>query len=115
MIILFIIFFIIVKVLNENKIIKEKKETKKSLHYEALIRNFTINGKNNLLNDNFNDKYLIDNDIKYEKINREIMEINHQLDMKVNLTMCIFILIVIWLRSKDLNHNDFFHSCNLLS
>jgi ABC-type lipoprotein export system ATPase subunit len=109
LILLFVIFFIIVKIMNENKIIKEQEKTEQSLHYETIIRNFTINGKNNILNDNFNENYLIQNNVKYEKVNREIMELNHTLEMKVNIVMCIFILIVIWLRSKDLNQYDFFY------
>jgi ABC-type lipoprotein export system ATPase subunit len=109
LILLFVIFFIVVKIMNENKIIKEQKKTEQSLHYETIIRNFTINGKNNILNDNFNEKYLIQNNVIYEKINREIMELNHTLEMKVNIVMCIFILIVIWLRIKDLNQYDFFY------
>ena len=109
LIVLFVIFFFIVKKMNETKIIKEQEKTKQSLHYETIIRNFTINGKNNILNNNFNENYLIENNVIYEKINREIMELNHDLEMKVNIIMCIFILIVIWLRINDLNQFDFFY------
>jgi ABC-type lipoprotein export system ATPase subunit len=109
LIVLFFIFFMIVKILNERKMEIESEKSDRALYYEGVIRNFTINGKNNILNDNFNREHLIDNNIMFEKTNREIMELNHNLDMKVNIIMCLFILLVILIRIKDLNQNDFFY------
>lgn len=106
---LFAVFFIIVKEMNESKLIQETTLTKKYFHYEKTIRNYIINGKNFLINDEFNKEYLGKNYNTYEKIAKQIQELNNDLDMKINLVMFAFIIIVIWSRIKELNQFDFFY------
>jgi ABC-type lipoprotein export system ATPase subunit len=106
---LFAIFYAIVKSLSEHKLHKETKLTKKFFHYENIIRNYIINGKNFLINDEFNNEYLSSNFNKFEKVNKEIAELNNTLDMNINLVMFGFIIIVIWSRIHDLNQYDFFY------
>jgi ABC-type lipoprotein export system ATPase subunit len=108
-IVLFIVFTYIVNKLNKTKTNKEQDKIKNALFYDAKIRNFTVNGKNNILNDNFNDKYLLENNQLYEKTNRDILELNNNLELKVNTVICLFILLIIWMRSKDLNQYDFLY------
>ena len=106
---LFAIFYAIVKSLSEHKIVKENELTKQYFHYENIIRNYIINGKNFLINDEFNKDYLSTNFNKYEKVNRKISELNNTLDMNINFTMFGFIIIVIWARIHELNQYDFFY------
>ncbi len=106
---LFVLFYAIVKSMNEHKLVEEKELTKKYFFYENIIRNYIINGKNFLINDEFNKEYLTNNFNNYERVNRQIQELNHKLDMNVNIIMFAFILIVIWSRLKELNQYDFFY------
>ena len=106
---LFIVFYAIVKSLNEHKLIEEKKLSKDYFKYEGIIRNYIINGKNFLINDEFNKEYLSKNFTEFEKINKDILILNDNLDMKVNLVMFILIIIVIWLKIHELNQYDFLY------
>lgn len=106
---LFIIYYAIVKSLNETKLESEKELTKKFFFYENVIRNYIVNGKNFLINDEFNKEYLSNNFNNYEKVNRDVQELNHKLDMNINFVMFAFIIIVIWSRIKELNQYDFFY------
>ena len=89
---LFIIYYAIVKSLNETKLESEKELTKKFFFYENVIRNYIVNGKNFLINDEFNKEYLSNNFNNYEKVNRDVQELNHKLDMNINFVMFIFML-----------------------
>ncbi len=106
---LFAVFYSIVRVLNEHKLIKETKLTKQYFNYDTIIRNYIINGKNFLVNDEFNKEYLTDNFNKFESINKQISELNNDLDMNVSLFMFAFIIIIIWARIHELNQYDFFY------
>jgi ABC-type lipoprotein export system ATPase subunit len=106
---LFAIFYAIIKSLNEHKLEKETILTKKFFHYENIIRNYIINGKNFLINNEFNKEYLSSNFNKFEKINKQITELNNTLDMNINVVMFGFIIIVIWSRIHELNQYDFFY------
>jgi ABC-type lipoprotein export system ATPase subunit len=106
---LFAIFYAIVKSLSEHKLQKETGLTKKFFHYENIIRNYIINGKNFLINDEFNKEYLSSNFDKFEKVNKQISELNNNLDMNINFVMFGFIIIVIWSRIHELNQYDFFY------
>lgn len=106
---LLIVFCIIVKFLNEYKNLEETELTKDFFKYENIIRNYVINGKHFLINDEFNKKYLIKNFTKYEKVNNDILTLNYNLDMKVNILMFCLIIIVIRLKIHELTHMDFFY------
>jgi putative ABC transport system ATP-binding protein len=106
---LFIIFYGFVKWLNEDKMIVEHELTNKFFKYETTSRNYIINSKIFLMNGEFNNEYHTNNLINYEKTNEKIMELNNDLDMKVNILMLIFILIVIKAKIETLNPGDFFY------
>ena len=106
---LVIVFCIIVKILNEYKNTEETVLTKDFFKYENIIRNYVINGKHFLINDEFNKKYLIKNFTNYEKVNNDILSLNYDLDMKVNILMFCLIIIVIRLKIHELTHIDFFY------
>lgn len=109
LIILFIIYFIIVKELNEIKLKEEVILTKKYFKYEGLIRNYIIYSKNLLVNNEFNETYLSENLHKFENINKQISESNNKLDMNINIIMFIFICIVLKNRIHELNQYDFLY------
>jgi putative ABC transport system ATP-binding protein len=106
---LFAVFYAIVKSLNEHKLIEEQKLSKDYFKFEGIIRNYLINGKNFLINDEFNKEYLFNNFGKFEKVNKDIQILNHNLDMNVNILMFSLIIIVIWLKLHELNQFDFFY------
>lgn len=106
---LFAVFYAIVKSLNEHKIVKEKKLSKNYFKYENIIRNYLVNGKNFLINDEFNKEYLSKNFSKFENVNKDIQTLNHNLDMQVNMLMFGLIIVVIWLKVHELNQYDFFY------
>lgn len=109
LIVLFIIFYAIVKLLSEHKLQKETGLTKEFIHYENIIRNYIINGKNFLINNEFNNEYLTGNFNKFEKVNKQIIELNNDLNMNINFAMFGFIIIVIWSKRFELNQFDFFY------
>lgn len=106
---LFAVFYAIVKSLNEHKLTEEKKLSKDYFKYEGIIRNYLINGKNFLINDEFNKEYLSKNFAEFERVNKDIQTLNHNLDMKVNMLMFGLIITVIWLKVHELNQYDFFY------
>ena len=106
---LFAVFYAIVKSLNEHKLVEENKLSKDYFKYEGIIRNYLTNGKNFLINDEFNKEYLSKNFGEFERVNKDILTLNHNLDMKVNLLMFGLIITVIWLKVHELNQYDFFY------
>jgi ABC-type lipoprotein export system ATPase subunit len=106
---LFAVFYAIVKSLNENKLVEENKLSKEYFKYEGIIRNYLTNGKSFLINDEFNKEYLSKNFGEFERVNKDILTLNHNLDMKVNLIMFGLIITVIWLKVHELNQYDFFY------
>lgn len=105
---LFAVFYAVVRVLNERKLIEERELTKKYFKYEGSIRNYIINGKNLLLNNEFNKKYSMKNYHNFENINAQIFELKNMLELKVDIAMLIFIIIVIVSRINRLTHFGFF-------
>jgi ABC-type lipoprotein export system ATPase subunit len=105
---LFAIFYALVKSLSERKLINEDNLTKKYFTYENIIRNYIINAKNFLINDELNQKYLNNNINKFENINLDITELNNKLDMKINILLFVFIIIVITVKYKELDQFKFF-------
>ena len=106
---LFAIYYAFVRSLNEHKNIKEIDMAKDYFKYENIIRNYIVNGKHFLINDDFNKEYLIKNLSQYEQVNNNIQKLNNDLDMNVNMLMFGLIIIVIWLKINELNHIDFFY------
>ena len=106
---LFAVFYAIVKSLNEHKLVEEQKLSKDYFKYEGIIRNYLTNGKSFLINDEFNKEYLSKNFGEFERVNKDILNLNSNLDMKVNLVMFGLIITVIWLKVHELNQYDFFY------
>ena len=106
---LFAVFYSVIKVLNEYKIIKEVELIKQHFSYETLIRNYIINSKSFLINDELNNNYLSQIFDKFENINYQMTELNHKLDMNTNIALFIFIVVIIGAQMKNLNHYDFYY------
>lgn len=109
LIILFIILYFIIKILNDNKLLKEIDITKKYFVYKNMIRNYFINSKHTLINNDFNDEYITNKINNVETITQKISDLTNVLDMKINVIMFIFIIIVILCRIDKLNKYDFFY------
>ncbi len=105
---LFFVFFNIVKMLNEKKVVKEEPYINKIFPYEEKVRNYLINSKNYLINDEFNSKYLNKKFYEFNNLQTTINEINNKLDMRINICLFLFIVIAIGSKIKNLNPYDFF-------
>ena len=112
---LFFVFFYIVKMLNEKKVIKEEPYVNKIFPYEEKVRNYLINSKNYLINDEFNNNYLNKKFYEFNNLGTIINEINDKLDMKINICLFVFIVIAIVSKIKKLNPYDFFISFVIIS
>jgi ABC-type lipoprotein export system ATPase subunit len=106
---LFFIYYAIIKVLNEWKNIDESQLNNKVFSYENTIRNYIISSKNLLVNNELNTNYLNKNIHGLQDINFNINELNNNLDMKVNIFMICYILIVLYHKIDHLNINEFFY------
>lgn len=106
---LFILFFIIVKQLNESRMDEELGLAKQYFKYDSIIRNYMINSKNFLVNNEFNNEYITKNLSNYEKISKEIVESSHILDMRINILMFVFICIILRSRIDELTPSDFMY------
>jgi ABC-type lipoprotein export system ATPase subunit len=108
LIILFIIFIIIVNYLNNEKIIKEKILMNDYFEYDTIIRKYLINSKHFLINNDFNNEYLLNNINKFVNINNDIEEVNNKLDFNINIWMFIYIIIIIKSKLNMINEYDFY-------
>jgi len=108
-IVLFIIFFIIIKKLNENKYKAETDITIKRFKSNLFLRNYIITNKNLFINNEINNKYLHNNVIKYNNLLKDINNLNNNLEFKTNMCMIIYILIIIKNKFKNLNYLDFYY------
>jgi ABC-type lipoprotein export system ATPase subunit len=106
---LFSVFYAVIAVMNEHKLIIESKLTQELYDVENQVRNYVINSKQFIVNDDFNRKYVDENIDKAESINNDIFCLNNHLDMKVNIILFSFILTVIYLKRKELSPTDFLY------
>jgi ABC-type lipoprotein export system ATPase subunit len=103
----FFIYFAIINVLNENKYLEESELNISIFKYDSIIRNYIITSKNLLVNKELNVNYLNKNIDEFQKINKDITEVNNNLDMKTNICIIIYVLIILSNNLKKLNKNDF--------
>jgi ABC-type lipoprotein export system ATPase subunit len=106
---MFCIFFSVIKNLSDHNFIKEKEETKNIIKYDNIIKNYLVNSKNFLINDEFNQEYLFDNLYKLEQTGINIGELNNTLNTKINLSMFVIIIIILLVKIDKLNQFDFFY------
>ena len=106
---LFSIFVAIVSSLNEWKYIKENIKLNKQLLLENKIRNYIINSKSYIINNEINNNYLLSSIDKSKNINNSISTINNQLDMSVNICIMIYILIIMGNNINNLSPTSFFY------
>lgn len=106
---LFSIFVAIVSSLNEWKYINENKILNKQLLLENKIRNYIINSKSYIINNEVNSNYLLNNINNSKNINNSISTINNQLDMSVNICIMVYILIIMGNNINNLSPKSFFY------
>ena len=106
---LFIIFYIIIRTLNEVKILKEIKLINDTSIYNENIKNYISCSKNFLINDELNETHLFNNIDKFEESKLKLHKLNNTLDNHSNVTMLFFVLILISNKINDLNEYDFMY------
>jgi ABC-type lipoprotein export system ATPase subunit len=109
LIVLFAVFYIVIRTLNELKLSEEALTVKESIVYDNNIRNYITNSKIYLMNNQLNDDYLLNNLNKFEESKLQIHQLYNLLNYKSNVTMLLFIIIIIASKIKDLNQYDFFY------
>ena len=104
---LFGIYIGIISSLNEWKYIKENNLINTQLIIENKIRNYIINSKSYLINDDINKKYLLENINKYKNINQKISILNNELDAQINIYILVYIIIILSNNIKTLSPSTF--------
>jgi len=107
--IIFAIFYISIRLINEIKINEEGPIITQLSGYEKNIRKYFINSKMFLINDEFNEKYLLNNVCNYEKSKSSLNNLDDKLDNKSNIIMLIFMSIIIFSQIDKLDQYDFFY------
>lgn len=111
---LFAIYYSLVKILNENKILDEVQLTQEYFKYDNIIRNYIINSKNFLINNELNYNYLVNNIIKFENINKNILQLNNKLDFKINIILIFYIIFILIYKIKSITAFDFYYYFTLI-
>jgi ABC-type lipoprotein export system ATPase subunit len=106
---LFGVYVGIITSLNEWKYIKENDLVENQLVIENKIRNYIINSKSYLINNEINKKYLIENISQYKNVNQEISTINNDLDTNINICILIYILIIMIYKLDTLKPSRFLY------
>jgi ABC-type lipoprotein export system ATPase subunit len=104
---IFIIYYYIVKYLNEDKLRNEEPITNDFFKYSNIVKNYLINSKSLFINNEFNASYFNDNLNKLENINKLKNNININLESKIDYLTFVFITIVICNKLKDINIYEF--------
>jgi ABC-type lipoprotein export system ATPase subunit len=108
-IIIFVIFCFIIKYLNEIKIKKESYIIDNINSNDVLIRNYIINSKNLLINDQFNENYINDKIIESERLDLMVQELNNKLFFKTNIGIFIIICAIIYFRLEKIDRFTFIY------
>jgi len=94
-VILFIIFFMLLIYLNEQEIKKEIVIVEDTLKFENFSRDYLVNSKTYLINNNFNNNYMMKNVEIYNKLNSTIEKMDNMHNSHTNLSMFVVFSIII--------------------
>lgn len=106
---IFIILYIVVRTLNELKMMKEKKIINESYIYNENIKNYFSNCKMFLINNQLNDNYIINNIENFEESKFKLYNLNNILDNHTNIIIFIFLIILVLTRIQNFNEFDFIY------
>ena len=106
---LFLFLFIIVKILNDRKVIIESELVKKFFNYKLIVKNYCINSKNLLMNNEFNTKYINKNNVIVENINKNIVDMNNSMDSNINILIFLIIITIIYYRYDNITIKEFLY------
>ncbi len=106
---LFFILFYIVKVLNDRKVLFESDLVKQFFNYKLIVKNYCVNSKNLLMNNEFNTKYINKNNVIVENINKNIIDMNDSMDVNINILIFLIIVIIIYYKYDNLTIKDFLY------
>ena len=109
LVILFAIFYCIIVFMNEKKLVTEQDLTKKLIDLETQSRNYMINSKHFIMNDEFNENHFLGLIKEAETTNKRIFTLNDELSINTRMIMYVFIIIVILAKKEELNYMDFFY------
>ena len=105
----FAVFYSIITVLNEHKLIKEAKITQELFDLENQVRNYMINSKQFITNNEFNKRYIDENSTKVEELNQLLLDMTIDVDLKNNMLLFVFILIIFYDKRETLTPIGFFY------
>jgi ATP-binding cassette, subfamily C, bacterial CydC len=108
MLILFVGFYFVTVYLNETKLNSENKLVSNILEYEENIRNYSINSKENVINNQFNKEYINDIIQKKEFKKKDIFNLTTNLEFHSSLLILTYIAITLYIKKDNFNPLDFF-------
>jgi ABC-type transport system involved in cytochrome bd biosynthesis fused ATPase/permease subunit len=95
LVILLIIFFVLIVYLNEREIKKEIVVVEETMDYDNRIRDYIVNSKTFLMNNNFNQKYATDNIEEFNRLFSKMENMENTLLMSNNLSLFAVFSIII--------------------
>jgi len=95
LVILLVIFFILIIYLNEKEIKNEMVVVEDSMIYDNMTRDYLINSKTFLMNNNFNQEYMMKNVNEFNKLNSKMENMENKLSVHTNLSMFVVFSIII--------------------
>lgn len=95
LVILLIIFFILIVYLNEREIKKEIVVVEETMDYDNRIRDYIVNSKTFLMNNNFNQKYATDNIEEFNRLFSKMENMENTLLMTNNFSLFLVFSIII--------------------
>ena len=107
LIIIFVIFYLLITYFNNKKIKQEVILNDANIEYQNNIRNYIINSKNLIVNNNFNKEYTINQYDLYNKSTKKILDINSSLNTRTNLLVFATMLIPILYQFNNLDAYNF--------
>lgn len=108
-IVLGIVYYIYIEYINLNRIKIEENIIKNNSIYESNMEQYFINSKNLIINDEFNNDYYITqiNNIEYNL--QSINKLEHGIFMKSNISIVLFLFVLIYNRIDKLNQFTFLY------
>ncbi len=95
LIVLLVIFFILIVYLNEQEIKREIVVVEQTMDYDNRIRDYIVNSKTFLMNNNFNQKYAGDNIEEFNRLFSKMENMENTLLMTNNFSLFVVFSIII--------------------
>ena len=106
--ILFIIYYLIINKYYKNKLIEDIKLDKDIFNYDNNIRNYIINSKSLLINNQFNLDYISNKILNLENTNEIVSNNNNNVEFRSDIILFIYTFILIINKLQNISQDDFF-------